>query len=126
MSRYSVPGYVVIVTVFGAGCLVCHLLRNRAGWGAVPASALTGFGGTFVPVPSFVDKPAFQAAIYSGSFAGMCSSEIVDRPEQILWVALLGGVVWLVLTPMFPGIGGKLGAIAFATTALILLAKLFL
>jgi len=125
-TRFPLKGYAIVVTAFYGGFLCCHLLRSAAGFGPVAASSLTGLAGTLLPTFRIVDKPLFQAAVYSGSFAGMCSSEIVDRPWQIALVSLLGGLVWMVLTPVFPGVGGKLGAIAFATTALALLVRVCL
>lgn len=110
---------------FFAGCMACHLLRTTAGFDAVPAAAAAGFGGTFLPLPRRLDPAGVHAAIYSGAFAGMCSANIIAAPAQVLLVSLAGSVISLSVAPLFQGIGGKLGAVAFAATGIVLLAKLF-
>lgn len=106
---------------FFTGCMTCHLLITRAGTDAVTAAALAGFAGTFIPLPKQADKDGLRAVIYTGAFAGMCSSNVIGTPMQVPLVSLVGAVIYLALTPFFQGIGGKLGTVAFAATALILM-----
>lgn len=106
---------------FFTGCMICHLLRSHAGADAVTGAALAGFAGTLIPLPKRTDKEGVRAAIYSGAFAGMCSSNVIGTPIQVPLVSLVGAVFYLALTPFFQGIGGKLGAIAFAGTATLLM-----
>lgn len=110
---------------FFAGCMACHILRTTAGCDAVVAAAAAGFAGTFLPIPRRLDRESVSAAIYSGAFAGMCSAHIIAAPAQVLLVSLAGSIIYLSVAPLFQGIGGKLGAIAFAATGLVLLAKMF-
>jgi hypothetical protein len=57
-------------------------------------------------------------AIYCGSFAGMSSSLIFNFYEMML-VALLCGVIFIIIKNMLNGCGGRLGSIAFASTLLV-------
>lgn len=108
---------------FYAGCMSCHLLRTLVGTDAVTGAALAGFAGTFIPLPKRTDKVGIRAAIYSGAFVGMCSANVIAAPLEVPVVSLVGAVFYIALTPFFQGLGGKLGAIAFATTATILMLK---
>lgn len=110
---------------FFAGCMGCHLLRTELSTGTVTAAALTGLAGSFLPLPERTDKNFVRAAIYSGAFAAMGATTATDTPAGILVVSLAGSLIFLTVSPFFQGLGGKLGMIAFATTALVLLARTF-
>jgi hypothetical protein len=108
---------------FFIGCMSCHLLRFHAGLGTVISAALAGFAGTFIPLPSRSDKGEIRAVLYAGAFAGMASPNVIGTPIQVPVISLVGALFYIALTPYFQGIGGKLGACAFATTATFLIAK---
>ncbi|AYF43943.1 MULTISPECIES: hypothetical protein [Halobacteriovorax] len=103
---------------FFLGCLFCFILHSKAGWSPVLASASVGLIGSFLPVNSNM-----RAAIYSGSFAGMCSSELVSNYWEIFGISLIGAVIYLYSLKLFQGFGGKLGTIAFVSVALFYLIK---
>jgi hypothetical protein len=102
--------YLKKFAAFYAGCLSCYLLQRNAHLSAVLASALVGVVGTLIP------SAGIQAAIYSGSFAGMCSQELLNGQMQVLFLAALGAALYLFAKPHFTGLGGKLGAVAFVSS----------
>lgn len=106
---------------FYLGCAVCLGLQTHARCSPVLASALVGLAGTFLPVPRRYDRPGFQAAIFAGSFAGMASPELLAAHGQILLLSALGAILYLLLQPHLQGLGGKLGAVAFGASWLMLL-----
>jgi uncharacterized membrane protein YeaQ/YmgE (transglycosylase-associated protein family) len=111
--------YLKKFAAFYGGCLACYLLQRNAHLSAVAASALAGLLGTLIP------SPGIQGAIYAGSFAGMCSQEILGGHLQVFFLSAVGAAVYLWAKPRFTGFGGKLGAVAFVSS-LCLLAVLFL
>jgi hypothetical protein len=115
--RFSPAPYLKSSALFYAGCVSCFLLQRQFHLSAVIASAGVGLLGSLVPE---VDA---QALIYSGSFAGMCSEEILSSHLQILFLSLVGGAIFIVAKPHFKGMGGKMGAIAFVTSLFLLALK---
>jgi hypothetical protein len=73
----------------------------------VVASALIGVIGHV-----FLKK--HEVAIYCGSFAGMTSVFLLT-PLQMLFLALLCGIIYVISKNIYKGLGGKLGTIAFAS-----------
>lgn len=87
------------------------------------ASCLVGLAGTFIPIPKRVDSPGVQGALFCGSFAGMCSVEVLSGPLEIFLLSFIGAFLFLITRKMFVGIGGKLGAVAFVSVALMYLIR---
>ncbi|WP_404340746.1 hypothetical protein [Pseudoalteromonas mariniglutinosa] len=88
----------------------------------VISSALTGLIGSFIPFPQgFQNHP--YAAIYAGSFAGMCSSSLIDGYWELAIISLIGASLYMLTMNLFSGFGGRLGSVAFASVALFFLAK---
>jgi hypothetical protein len=73
----------------------------------VVASALIGIVGHV-----FLKK--HENAIYCGSFAGM-TSVLLLTPFEMLFLALLCGIIYATSKNVFKGLGGKLGTIAFTS-----------
>lgn len=103
---------------FFFGCLLCFILHSKFSWSPVLACASVGLIGSFLPV-----NANMKAAIYSGSFAGMCSSELVSNYGEIFGISLIGAVIYLYTLKLFQGFGGKLGTVAFVSVALFYLVK---
>lgn len=118
MQLYSLK----FIAFFG-GCLVCYLLQEEVGIAPAMASALTGLVGSFLHFPKVYEKKGLHAAIYSGSFAGMCSQEILQHPLHLLLLSLIGTGVYLLLKPKFLGFGGKLGTVSFLASMFTLMAR---
>ncbi|MCK9493740.1 MAG: hypothetical protein M0Q00_05180, partial [Acholeplasmataceae bacterium] len=87
------------------GGLIPYILNKHLNVNVVLGSALVGITGGLV-----IKK--YEAALYCGSFIGMCSIEVFNYPEFIL-VALLTGVLFVLVKDVFNGYGGKLGTTAF-------------
>ncbi|MCK8096776.1 hypothetical protein [Pseudoalteromonas sp. 1CM17D] len=88
----------------------------------VISAALTGLIGSFIPFPAqFKNHP--YAAIYAGSFAGMCSTHLITSYWEIAIISVIGASLYVLTINMFTGFGGKLGSVAFASVALFMLAK---
>ncbi|MBG9995720.1 hypothetical protein I6F50_11650 [Pseudoalteromonas sp. NZS127_1] len=88
----------------------------------VISAALTGLIGSFIPFPALYKNHPY-AAIYAGSFAGMCSTHLITSYWEIAIISLIGSSLYVLTMNMFTGFGGKLGSVAFASVALFVLAK---
>ncbi|NMP04477.1 hypothetical protein HHE94_17380 [Pseudoalteromonas arctica] len=88
----------------------------------VISAALTGLVGSFIPFPAHYKNHPY-AAIYAGSFAGMCSTHLITSYWEIAIISLIGSSLYVLTMNMFTGFGGKLGSVAFASVALFVLAK---
>lgn len=108
---------------FFTGCWLCFFLHSETLLSPVMASCLVGLLGSFLPTKTSEIKKIAQSGIYSGSFAGMCSANILTSPIEILILSLIGGLLFLISRKMFEGIGGKLGTIAFVSVALMYLIR---
>jgi hypothetical protein len=116
---------------FYLGCALCFLLQTRGGLTSVTASAAIGLGATFIPIPKkfndkFNDKfdsNGFAAAVYTGTFAGMCSRDLLATHQHVFILSILGAVIYVLAKQHFVGFGGKLGAVAFSASLLFLLAR---
>jgi hypothetical protein len=115
--KFDLVPYLKSFALFYAGCVSCFLLQRQVHLSAVVASAAVGLLGSLVP------EVEAQALIYSGSFAGMCSEEILSSHLQVLFLSLVGGAIFIVAKPHFKGMGGKMGAIAFVSSLFLLALK---
>lgn len=115
--------YSLKFVAFFGGCLVCYLLQVEAGIPPAMASAMTGLAGSFLHFPKMYEKKGLHAAIYSGSFAGMCSQEILQHPLHVFFLSLIGTGIYLLFKPKFLGFGGKLGTVSFLASIFFLMAK---
>lgn len=111
------------LAAFFGGCLACYLFQVKAGIAPALSAALTGLVGSFLHVPKFYERKGLHAAIYSGAFAGMISPELIKHPLHLVYLSIIGTVVYLLLKPKFLGFGGKLGAVSFIASLLFLITK---
>jgi hypothetical protein len=100
---------------FYLACFACLALRDQLGLSPVIASALVGFVGSFIPLLSSI--------IYIGSFAGMCAPVHLVNPYHILAISFFGTGIYLVTKNRFVGLGGKMGAIALASSLCLIWGK---
>jgi hypothetical protein len=84
-------------------------------------------GSAFVGLLFHFIYKKYEVEVYCGSFAGMISFLLIG-PFEILLVALITGIIYVLAKPVWKGFGGKLGTIAFVGTisTLYLLNKPFL
>ncbi|MDQ9093024.1 hypothetical protein RC083_15695 [Pseudoalteromonas haloplanktis] len=118
MSKFFLLKYLT----FFFGCMSCFILHTQFAIPAVIASCLTGLVGSFIPFPKqYESHPC--AAIYAGSFAGMCSQGLISSYWELAIISFIGATLYVLTRKMFTGFGGKLGSIAFISVALFVLAK---
>lgn len=100
----------------------CFALHFFAGLPVVLAAAIVGLAGSFWVWPRAYGNHT-QAAIYAGAFAGMCSSSFIATWQAFSLVCIFGALFYTATRSMFEGIGGRLGAIAFAAVASVALVR---
>ena len=108
---------------FFTGCAGTFALRWYGGASAVTASAAVGLAGTFIPSLGRVDRKHLHLVLYAGTFAGMGSFELLGGPGGLLAISLVGTGIYLLVSPHFHGLGGKLGVVAFVASLLLILAR---
>lgn len=114
----SVPLFVNDVVHVVLGALAVQLAIRTGGMTAVQAAPLVGGLAWLSGRIGLLDQRVLPASLYCGAFAGMTSSHVLPGT---LWVALAGlmaGIIYSLAKHFWVGIGGKLGTIAFAGTAL--------
>lgn len=115
--------YVLKFIAFFAGALGCYVLQLYFGFTSVLAAALIGFAGSFLHFPKVYERKGLHSAIYAGSFAGMCSLELVQSSTEIIFLSSIGSFLYLASKPHGNGFGGKLGTISFLSSVIFFLAK---
>lgn len=118
MAKFFILKYIA----FFGGCASCFILHTQFAIPAVIASCLVGLIGTLIPMPKIYGQHPY-AAIYAGSFAGMCSEGLISSYWELACISIIGAVLYAITTKVFTGFGGKLGSIAFVSVALFILAK---
>lgn len=114
--------FIIKYLAFFLGCLFCFLLHEGFAVPAVIASSIVGLIATFIPFPvKFKNHP--YAAAYAGSFAGMCSTDLINSYWELGIISLLGALLYIAVMNLFEGFGGKLGSVAFISVALYVIAR---
>ncbi|WP_408956962.1 hypothetical protein [Natrinema sp. 74] len=91
-------------------------LRTRAGASAVVASAAVGVvAGVGFPLAVPALGSTLAVVSFCASFVGMSSAERLASIWQIAGAGFLCGLVFLAVSPVLVGAGGKLGTTAFAS-----------
>lgn len=98
------------------GCVACFYLQKSFLLPNYLASASVGFVGSFIPQSRFFDSKQLIAAVYTGSFASMCSLSFFSRQYDLLTLCFIVGASFIALSPFFKGFGGKLGTIGFVAS----------
>lgn len=103
--------------------LAVQLLARHAHASTVQAAALVGIAAWFTGKTALSRARHLQpAVIYCGAFAGMSSPLVLPGLlPGLLWIALAGalaGLFYSLTHQVWGGIGGKLGTLAFAASAL--------
>mgnify|MGYP006288440565 CR=1 FL=1 len=103
---------VVPVTVLGA--VATFALSVRLDLGAVIGSALVGVAaGVVLPAALPTVGGTLAAAAFCASFVGMSSPDRLVTERHVALAGVVCGLVFVVVTPVFGGAGGKLGTVAF-------------
>ncbi|HPE90435.1 MAG TPA: hypothetical protein P5298_14590 [Spirochaetia bacterium] len=90
-----------------AAAMLGYLAIARLGLNAVLASSFLGLAGALL-------LPKRAVAIYCGSFAGMAAPAAFETLASVALSGALAGAVYASCKPCFAGIGGRLGAAAYA------------
>lgn len=107
---------------FYLGFYLTYLLHHNFKINIVISSALIGLLGSFIPNRvSELFKLKISPLIYCGSFAGMCSVDILNGHQSLALISLIGAVIYYFLKERFVGMGGKLGMTAFMAVAIYFL-----
>ncbi len=114
--------FLIKYICFFFGCFICFVLHEYFRVPIVVAAAATGLIGTFLPFSKTLKSHPY-AAIYAGSFAGMCSSSLINSYWELSLISLIGASLYILTMNLFAGFGGRLGSVAFASVALYMLAK---
>jgi hypothetical protein len=80
-------------------------------------SLSTVFSSALVGIIGFLLIRKHSMAIYCGSFAGMVSPQIFNHYEVIV-LALVCAIIYLLVKTILDGFGGRLGTIAFVSTTI--------
>lgn len=97
------PVYEFLAVVVGG--IVTYYLSINLSLGEVVASALVG-------IIAHMILPEYGAAAYCGSFVGMSSNMLLFNNYEVALASVVAGVVFVLTTKVFAGVGGKLGTIA--------------
>lgn len=108
---------------FSLACVITFCAKEYFELSPVIASASVGLIGSLGLWKLKAEYTGIHAAIYSGSFAGMCSAEILNHGGHVLLLILIGCCVYALSRKMFIGIGGKLGGISFVSVLIFLMIK---
>jgi hypothetical protein len=100
------------------GALAVQLAIRTGGMTAVQGAAIVGALAWLSGRIGLLDQRVLPASLYCGAFAGMTSSYVLPSISWIVLAGIMAGIIYSLATHFWVGIGGKLGAIAFAGTAL--------
>lgn len=106
LKRLANKELVLTIAAVVTGSWLTTRLYHTLGWDSVAASAMIGLLGGIL-------FPKFGAAIYCGSFVGMCSETLLAGPSEFFLSSFIAALLFISSKDHFEGIGGKLGTIAF-------------
>ncbi|WII72356.1 hypothetical protein QJS83_00560 [Bdellovibrio sp. 22V] len=80
------------------------------------AASFTGLLGTFIPDSKRIEGTHIHATIYIGAFVAMGSKVVDAGLKEILFVSIIGSLIYSFVSPYLRGLGGRLGFIAFVAS----------
>lgn len=101
--------------IFGScgGAVLTYYISARFKQDAVLSSSIVVLAAVLILNTLFRFDNNLVAAITCGSYAGMSSKETMGNLKIMCLVGLLSGIILFLTWPLFSGIGGKLGLVAF-------------
>jgi hypothetical protein len=111
------------LVAFLGGAFCCFCLQKTFLVSGVLSAAITGLLGSYLHFPKLYEKKGLHGTIYSGSFAAMSTSAVVQEPSHLLLLCLICTVFYLVSKPHLNGFGGKLGTVAFLSSIVFFLGR---
>ena len=110
----------LIVPVGAAGAAATVVSSVRLEWGPVVGSAAVGVvAGVVFPLAMPELGATLATVAFCASFVGMSNPARLSLSAVVLAGGLCG-IIFLAVTPAFPGAGGKLGTIAFVSCIAVL------
>ncbi|SIR67351.1 hypothetical protein [Natronorubrum thiooxidans] len=110
----------LVVPVAAAGATATAVSSVRLEWGPVVGSAVVGVvAGVAFPLALPELGGTLAAVAFCASFVGMSNPKRLSLGSVVLAGGLCG-LVFLAVTPSFPGAGGKLGTTAFVSCIAVL------
>lgn len=110
-SQFEAIQSVLSVVV---GAIVTYAMVVELGLSSVVAAGLVAIASAFV-------FPKESVAVYTGAFVGMTSPDLFTSYGHAVLAAVLAGVAFALVRPVFDGIGGKLGTVAFVSAVPVVL-----
>jgi len=118
---HAVPLLVDDVLHVALGALAVELAIRSGGMTAVQAAPLVGGLAWLSSRIGLLAERVLPASLYCGAFVGMTSSHVLPGTPWVVLAGIIAGVIYSWAKHFWVGVGGKLGTIAFAGTALIVL-----
>ena len=103
----------LLLPVTGVAAALTVALGVRFDLGAVVASAAVGLLGGIALPPIHPAGDLLATAAFCASFVGMVAPARIDGELRVGAAGALSGAVFLAVSPVFAGAGGKLGTSAF-------------
>lgn len=113
----------IVLIAFVLGTILSFWGQVYLNFSPVLSSALVGLIGCFFKFKNLSHPNLLPLTIYCGSFAGMCSTSFFITANELYLMSMLGGIIYALLLPLFNGLGGKLGTVAFISVALFYLLR---
>jgi hypothetical protein len=104
------------------GALSVQLAIRSGGMTAVQGAAMVGGLAWLSGRIGLLDQRVLPASLYCGAFAGMTSPHVLPGTSWVFLAGTIAGIIYSLARHFWVGIGGKLGTIAFAGTALTVMA----
>lgn len=128
-ESHKKPTKNYLLTLFVTlGAFLTYIINLKLDTGPVIASAFIGTLGSLIPVIFRNIKnrivKEIPPAIYCGTFVGMTSASIGATHWFIILSGFIAGILYVLSTNTFVGVGGKLGTIAFGGVAFVFLLSL--
>ncbi len=121
----AVPLYLDDVVHVVLGALSVQLAIRSGGMTAVQAAAMVGGLAWLSSRIGLLDQRVLPASLYCGAFVGMTSPHVLPGTSWVILAGTIAGILYSLARHFWVGIGGKLGTIAFAGTALtVMVARL--
>ncbi len=119
------PKSYLLIFFVTLGALLTFLINLKFKTGPVIAAAFLGTLASFIPTlfrykkNKIIDE--IPAAVYCGTFVGMTSENIGATYWFISLAGIVAGILYVLATNTFVGVGGKLGTVAFGGVVFLFL-----
>lgn len=102
--------YMIVTVSVLATCLT-YIINNKTNRGPVFASAIVALSSGILLPYLFKESGTTLAVMATcGSYAAMVSKEKFPRIRDMIFVGIICGIVFILATNVFVGVGGRLGA----------------